>query len=55
MKKDGKVTIDQIREPQKRSSCSFERIYFSEAATRDIYLERKKLGELLIPDILKKS
>ena len=33
--------------------CSFERIYFSRGTDRDIYLERKTLGELLAPRILK--
>jgi len=33
--------------------CSFERIYFSRATDPDIYSERKVLGKLLIPSILK--
>jgi amidophosphoribosyltransferase len=53
IKKNGKVTIDRVREPQARSSCSFERIYFSRGSDCDIYKERKKLGELLAPQILK--
>jgi amidophosphoribosyltransferase len=36
-----------------RTACSFERIYFSRGTDRDIYLERKKLGELLVPAIIK--
>jgi amidophosphoribosyltransferase len=52
IKKNGKVTEELVREPQIRRSCSFERIYFSRGSDRDIYLERKKLGELLIPQIL---
>jgi len=36
-----------------RSSCSFERIYFSRGTDPDIYNERKKLGKLLVPQILK--
>jgi amidophosphoribosyltransferase len=36
-----------------RKSCSFERIYFSRGSDPDIYKERKKLGKLLIPQILK--
>ncbi len=37
----------------KKTSCSFERIYFSRGSDPDIYNERKKLGRLLIPQILK--
>ncbi|WP_025762682.1 amidophosphoribosyltransferase [Dyadobacter tibetensis] len=36
-----------------RRSCSFERIYFSRGTDPDIYYERKQLGKLLIPQILK--
>lgn len=32
--------------------CSFERIYFSRGTDRDIYLERKKLGQLLTEAVL---
>ena len=35
------------------SACSFERIYFSRGSDRDIYQERKHLGEQLTPAILK--
>lgn len=38
---------------QEKKSCSFERIYFSRGSDPDIYEERKKLGKLLIPQILK--
>ena len=51
-KRSGEVQIEQIREPQTRKSCSFERIYFSRGSDQDIYHERKKLGELLVPSIL---
>ncbi|MCK5134762.1 MAG: amidophosphoribosyltransferase [Bacteroidales bacterium] len=53
VKKQGEVSIEQIREPEEKKSCSFERIYFSRGSDREIYRERKKLGELLVPDILK--
>jgi amidophosphoribosyltransferase len=52
IKKDGSYTETMFREPQERTSCSFERIYFSRGSDTDIYRERKKLGKLLIPDIL---
>jgi amidophosphoribosyltransferase len=53
IKKNGKIAHEEIRVPQERSSCSFERIYFSRGSDKDIYKERKKLGELIIPDVLK--
>jgi len=53
IKKDGAVSEDMVRVPQKRSACSFERIYFSRGSDIDIYKERKKLGQLLTPKILK--
>ena len=37
----------------KYSACSFERIYFSRGSDRDIYQERKRLGEQLTPAIMK--
>jgi amidophosphoribosyltransferase len=52
IKKNGEIVLDRIREEQERKSCSFERIYFSRGSDRDIYNERKKLGELLVPQIL---
>ncbi|HSA05439.1 MAG TPA: amidophosphoribosyltransferase, partial [Tenuifilaceae bacterium] len=53
MKRNGEVSHEEIRIPQTRKSCSFERIYFSRGTDKDIYNERKKLGELLTPTILK--
>jgi len=53
MKKDGRVSMDQILGPYEKKACSFERIYFSRGTDRDIYQERKKLGELLTDEILK--
>ncbi|MDX2304562.1 MAG: amidophosphoribosyltransferase [Microscillaceae bacterium] len=41
-----------VPEPEKKS-CSFERIYFSRGSDPIIYNERKALGELLCPQILK--
>jgi amidophosphoribosyltransferase len=52
IKKDGQFSIEQIREAETIRSCSFERIYFSRGSDVDIYTERKKLGELLTPQIL---
>jgi len=53
IKKNGKTTFEQIRKVRRVKSCSFERIYFSRGGDADIYKERKKLGELLVPHILK--
>jgi amidophosphoribosyltransferase len=53
IKKDGPITSKMIRIPHTRRSCSFERIYFSRGSDKDIYQERKKLGNLLSPAILK--
>ncbi len=52
IKKDGFINEEQIRKPKTRKSCSFERIYFSRGSDYDIYNERKKLGELVVPKIL---
>ncbi len=51
--KDGDYEQKQFIEPLERKSCSFERIYFSRGTDPDIYKERKKLGELLVPQVLK--
>lgn len=53
IKKSGEYSMHQIKEPLERKSCSFERIYFSRGSDSDIYKERKRLGELLTPQILK--
>jgi amidophosphoribosyltransferase len=52
IKKNGTVTEEMCKEPELNTPCSFERIYFSRGTDRDIYLERKKLGELLSDKIL---
>jgi amidophosphoribosyltransferase len=52
VKKNGEIFVKRIREEQVKRSCSFERIYFSRGSDREIYNERKKLGELLVPPIL---
>jgi amidophosphoribosyltransferase len=52
IKRDGDVSEKLVVEPKPRAACSFERIYFSRGTDRDIYLERKKLGELLADKIL---
>jgi amidophosphoribosyltransferase len=49
----GDVSIEKIREEAEPRKCSFERIYFSRGTDKAIYRERKKLGELLTPAVLK--
>ena len=49
----GDITIEKIREEAEPRKCSFERIYFSRGTDKSIYRERKKLGELLTPAVLK--
>ena len=51
--KNGESQLVQIMPAQPLSACSFERIYFSRGSDRDIYQERKRLGEQLTPAILK--
>ncbi len=53
VKKDGWISKEMIRVPHKRKSCSFERIYFSRGSDKSIYQERKELGRLISPAILK--
>ena len=53
IKKDASVEIERFIEPKPKKACSFERIYFSRGTDKDIYQERKKLGVLLTPNILK--
>lgn len=52
-KTSGDVSIKQILQPLERKSCSFERIYFSRGSDAEIYQERKTLGKLLMPQVLK--
>jgi len=52
VKKNGRVSEVPYIQRGEKKSCSFERIYFSRGTDRDIYLERKKLGELLAPKVL---
>ena len=51
--KQGNYEHKQFLEPQKKKACSFERIYFSRGTDPDIYRERKELGRLMVPQVLK--
>jgi amidophosphoribosyltransferase len=53
IKKNGNVTEELINEPLTPLKCSFERIYFSRGSDADIYKERKALGRLIVPQVLK--
>lgn len=51
--KYGEISLKQILKSQENKACSFERIYLSRGSDVDIYKERKMMGEMLIPSILK--
>ena len=52
IKKNGKVTQEEILTPTEKKACSFERIYFSRGSDAEIYQERKNLGKLILPAVL---
>ncbi len=47
VRRSGEVSLTQIIQPKQKKACVFERIYFSRGSDRDIYRERKALGEQL--------
>lgn len=53
IEKDGSFKQEKFIKKLPKKSCSFERIYFSRGTDPDIYAERKALGELLVPQVLK--
>ncbi|MBP2283474.1 amidophosphoribosyltransferase [Flavobacterium sp. CG_23.5] len=53
IKKNGKVSMQEILPPTVKKACSFERIYFSRGSDAEIYQERKTLGRLILPAVLK--
>jgi len=52
IKKNGKVSKEEIIAPVEKKACSFERIYFSRGSDAEIYQERKDLGKLILPAVL---
>lgn len=52
IRKDGRVEEKKVREPLEKTSCSFERIYFSRGNDKDIYNERLELGKRVFPKVL---
>ncbi len=53
VRKNGETTTRQIMPEGINQKCSFERIYFSRGSDKDVYQERRKLGEQLTPQVLK--
>ncbi len=53
VEKNGDWDEVPITKQKELKACSFERIYFSRGTDPEIYRERKELGRLLIPQILK--
>ncbi|MBW7847244.1 MAG: class II glutamine amidotransferase [Bacteroidales bacterium] len=53
IKKNGSWSEQVFKQPGEKKSCSFERIYFSRGTDPDIYQERKALGNLMTPLVLK--
>ena len=53
IKSNGEVKIKNVTEAKENKSCSFERIYFSRGNDASIYQERKELGKLIMPTVLK--
>ena len=52
IKKNGSVSVQEVRTPLVKKACSFERIYFSRGSDAEIYKERKELGKLIFPSVL---
>jgi amidophosphoribosyltransferase len=52
IKKSGETTETEINSQKTKLACSFERIYFSRGSDKDIYLERKNLGRLVVKQVL---
>ncbi|TXK48633.1 amidophosphoribosyltransferase [Pontibacter qinzhouensis] len=50
--KSGEVGLKEILPQKEKTSCSFERIYFSRGNDPEIYTERKNMGKFLCPQIL---
>jgi amidophosphoribosyltransferase len=52
MKACGTLKIAEFTKPRAFKPCSFERIYFSRGNDADIYQQRKRLGETLVPQLI---
>ena len=49
---NGNVSKKEIIQPEVRTGCSFERIYFSRGTDWQIYRERKQLGSQMVDQVL---
>ena len=52
VKKNGKISQEEVLKQQERKACSFERIYFSRGNDKDIYNERLNLGRQIFNKVL---
>ena len=52
IRRNGTTSLEKVLEPRYRAACSFERIYFSRGNDKDIYEERKALGEGVVSQVL---
>lgn len=52
IRKNGEVAELSYKDQSESTPCSFERIYFSRGTDKDIYKERKKLGENVCDEVL---
>lgn len=52
IKSDGEMTATAFQPEMPRTSCTFERIYFSRGNDIDIYRERKALGARLVDQVM---
>lgn len=50
---NGNCALREVMPKEEYAACSFERIYFSRGSDRDIYRERKQLGEQLLQPVIK--
>ena len=53
IKKNGNCRQKKILKALPKRACSFERIYFSRGNDAEIYRERKALGRMVMPQVLK--
>lgn len=53
VRKNGEIQLRDILGEGENRRCSFERIYFSRGSDADIYRERKALGRMLVPGVMR--
>jgi amidophosphoribosyltransferase len=52
IKANGSFTVEKYMEPRTLRPCAFETIYFSRGNDATVYHARKRLGEMLVPQLL---